>query len=90
MILFTNAQQQQQQYIYLLYRHECFTGKYRIVCPRCSGVDFKVMVTPSSCRATSIHISDICGVVNIRIAVNYLVKLNQAKVFPSKLQCWPV
>ena len=35
------------------------------------------MVTPSSCRASQIHI---CGIVNVRIAMNYLVKLNQAKV----------
>ena len=42
------------------------------------------MVTPSSCRASLIHI---CGIAKIRIAMNYLVKMNQAKVFPSKLQC---
>ena len=35
------------------------------------------MVSSSSCRASQIHI---CGIINIRIAMNYLVKLNQAKV----------
>ena len=36
------------------------------------------MVTPSSCRASQIHI---CHIVSIRIAINYLVKLNHIKVF---------
>ena len=45
---------------------------------------FKITVDHQcSCWASQIHI---CGIVNIRIAMNYLVKLKQTEVFPSKLQ----
>ena len=39
---------------------------YKIAGPCCSRPAFKVMVTPSSCRASQFHI---CDIVNIRIAM---------------------
>ena len=58
--------------------------EFKIVCPNRSRSDFKVMVPSSSSWASQINIS---GIIHIRKTMNYLVKLNQAKIFSSELQC---